>query len=319
MTGVEAVSNGVMAFREPSCNTARTTLTIIVGVLIAMLAGLAFLVRAYGIGATPPGEPGYDSVLSQLIAAIAGKSVFYWISIGAILVVLSLSANTAFADFPRLSRAIAQNGFLPHPLALRGRRLVFEKGIYALALLAGGLLILFGGITDRLIPLYAVGAFMAFTLSQAGMVMHWKRVRGRGYRSSMMVNGLGATATAITVAVVLMHEVHRRRLDHAAPHSGADSDDALGQAALQPRRPGDRHPGAGECGGAASPIGRAADREMAHRRRQRDPLCLDHLTGRPGAAYRMRGGDRRDCASGGPNWWRRRRGKPDYHHRNWCC
>jgi amino acid transporter len=204
MTGVEAVSNGVMAFREPSSKTARTTLTITVGVLIAMLAGLAFLVRAYGIGATPPGEPGYDSVLSQLIAAIAGKSVFYWVSIGAILVVLSLSANTAFADFPRLSRAIAQNGFLPHPLALRGRRLVFEKGIYALALLAGGLLILFGGITDRLIPLYAVGAFMAFTLSQAGMVMHWKRVGGRGFRRNMMVNGLGATATAITVAVVLM-------------------------------------------------------------------------------------------------------------------
>jgi len=204
MTGVEAVSNGVMAFREPSSKTARTTLTIIVAVLIAMLAGLAVLVRAYGIGATPPGEPGYNSVLSQLIAAIAGKNVFYWTSIGAILVVLSLSANTAFADFPRLSRAIAQNGFLPHPLALRGRRLVFEKGIYALALLAAGLLVLFGGITDRLIPLYAVGAFMAFTLSQTGMVMHWKRVGGRGSRRNMMVNGLGATATAITVAVVLV-------------------------------------------------------------------------------------------------------------------
>jgi hypothetical protein len=128
--------------------------------------------------------------------------MFYWISIGSILVVLSLSANTAFADFPRLARAIAQNGFLPHALALRGRRLVFEKGIYALAVLTGVLLVLFDGITDRLIPLYAVGAFLAFTLSQAGMVMHWKRAGGAA--RSMIVNGLGATATAVTVAVVLV-------------------------------------------------------------------------------------------------------------------
>jgi amino acid transporter len=134
MTGVEAVSNGVMAFREPATKTARTTLTIIVGILILMLAGLAFLVRAYGIAATLPGERGYESVLSQLIGTIAGRGAFYWVSIASILVVLSLSANTAFADFPRLSRAIAQNGFLPHLLALRGRRLVFEKGIYALGL-----------------------------------------------------------------------------------------------------------------------------------------------------------------------------------------
>src|SRR5712691_3092308 len=204
MTGVEAVSNGVMAFREPASKCARGTLTIIIGILVAMLAGIAFLVRAYGIGATPPGEPGYESLLSQLIGGIAGKGVFYAVSIGSILVVLALSANTAFADFPRLSRAIARNGFLPHSLALRGRRLVFVHGVQALALLAGGLLILFGGITDRLIPLYAVGAFLAFTLSQAGMVMHWKRVGGAGAGKSMFLNGLGAAATAVTVGVVLV-------------------------------------------------------------------------------------------------------------------
>jgi hypothetical protein len=139
-----------------------------------------------------------------LIRAVAGSGVFYWVSIGSILVVLALSANTAFADFPRLSRAIAQNGFLPHSLTLRGRRLVFGQGVYALAFLAGGLLILFGGITDRLIPLYAVGAFLAFTLSQAGMVMHWRRVGGPGAGKSMFVNGLGAMATAVTAAVVLI-------------------------------------------------------------------------------------------------------------------
>jgi amino acid transporter len=202
MTGVEAVSNGVMAFREPASIHARRALTIIIGILMVMLAGIAILVRAYGITATPPGGPGYESVLSQLLGAVVGKGLFYGVGIGSILVVLSLSANTAFADFPRLARAIAHNGFLPHAFALRGRRLVFEKGIYALALLTAALLVFFGGITDRLIPLYAVGAFMAFTLSQAGMVMHWKRA-GRA-TGSMMVNGLGATATAITVAVVLV-------------------------------------------------------------------------------------------------------------------
>jgi Amino acid permease len=130
--------------------------------------------------------------------------VFYWISIGSILLVLSLSANTAFADFPRLARAIAQNGFLPHSLTLRGRRLVFSQGVYALAILAGVLLTIFGGVTDRLIPLYAFGAFLAFTLSQAGMVIHWRKAGGPGARRNMFINGLGAVATAITVSVVLI-------------------------------------------------------------------------------------------------------------------
>ena len=171
MTGVEAVSNGVMAFHDPTDKYAQRTLTIIIAILIVMLLGIAYLVPAYGIAATDPGAAGYQSVLSQLLAAVAGRGAFYWISIGSILLVLSLSANTAFADFPRLARAIAQNGYLPHAFVLRGRRLVFAQGVYALALLTGLLLIIFGGITDRLIPLYAVGAFLAFTLSQTGMVV----------------------------------------------------------------------------------------------------------------------------------------------------
>ena len=204
MTGVEAVSNGVMAFREPTDKYAKLTLTIIIGILIVMLLGIAFLVPAYGIAATDPGLPGYDSVLSQLLAAVTGRGIFYWLSIGSILIVLSLSANTAFADFPRLARAIAQNGYLPHAFVLRGRRLVFAQGIYSLALLTGILLIIFRGVTDRLIPLYAVGAFLAFTLSQTGMVVHWKRNGGPGARRSMMINGLGGLATGITTAVVLV-------------------------------------------------------------------------------------------------------------------
>src|SRR5271166_1980787 len=204
MTGVEAVSNGVMAFREPTDKYAKQTLTIIIAILIVMLLGIAYLVPAYGIAATDPGKPGYQSVLSQLLAAVTGRGAFYWLSISSILVVLSLSANTAFADFPRLARAIAQNGYLPHAFVIRGRRLVFAQGVYALALLTGALLIIFRGVTDRLIPLYAVGAFLAFTLSQAGMVVHWKRVGGPGSTRSMLLNGLGATATGITTLVVLV-------------------------------------------------------------------------------------------------------------------
>lgn len=204
MTGVEAVSNGVMAFKDPTYKWARLTLTIIIGILMVMLVGIAYLAPRYGVAATVPGEAGYQSVLAQLLAAITSTGWFYWTSIVSILVVLSLSANTAFADFPRLSRAIALNGYLPFALRLRGRRLIFAEGVYALALLTALLLTIFGGVTDRLIPLYAVGAFLAFTLSQAGMVVHWKRVGGAGAGRSMFVNGLGAVATAITVSVVLV-------------------------------------------------------------------------------------------------------------------
>jgi amino acid transporter len=204
MTGVEAVSNGVRAFREPTVRNAQRTLTVIIGLLIVLLAGIAYLVRAYGIAATDPGKSGYQSVLSMLVAAVAGRGWFYYVTIGSILVILSLSANTAFADFPRLCRAVAQNNFLPHSFGFRGRRLVYAEGIVVLAILSGVLLIVFGGVTDRLIPLFAIGAFLAFTLSQAGMVAHWKRVKGRGAIHSMLVNGLGALATGITLLIVLV-------------------------------------------------------------------------------------------------------------------
>jgi len=185
MTGVEAVSNGVRAFREPTVRNAQRTLTVIIGLLAILLAGIAYLVRAYGIQATDPGLPGYQSVISLLVAAVAGRGVFYYFTIGSVLVILSLSANTAFADFPRLCKAVAHDGFLPHSFGYRGRRLVYSEGIYVLAVLAGILLIVFRGVTDRLIPLFAIGAFLAFTLSQAGMVGHWRRKRGRGAGRSM--------------------------------------------------------------------------------------------------------------------------------------
>ena len=204
LTGVEAVSNGVKAFREPAVKNAQKTLTVIIVLLAAMLAGISYLVKAYGITATDPGQPGYQSLLSMLVAAVFGKGFFYYLTVASILLVLSLSANTAFADFPRLCRAIAQNNYLPHAFGYRGRRLVYSYGIVVLAVLCGSLLILFGGVTDRLIPLFAVGAFLAFTLSQSGMVAHWFKNRGPNWVKSAIVNGLGALVTGITVIVVLV-------------------------------------------------------------------------------------------------------------------
>jgi amino acid transporter len=185
LTGVEAVSNGVQAFRKPVVDGARTTLTAIIAILIVLLGGIAVLVRYYGIVATDPGAPGYQSVLSLLTAAVTGKGIFYDVTMFSVLVVLCLSANTSFADFPRLCRMIARDDYLPHSLTTRGRRLVFS----------------FGGVTDRLIPLFAVGAFMAFTLSQAGMVGHWRKTKG--FCGAMVVNAFGALATGLTVMVIL--------------------------------------------------------------------------------------------------------------------
>jgi amino acid transporter len=204
MTGVEAVSNGVMAFREPTQKNARRTLTIIILLLMIFLAGIAMLCRAYSIGATDPGAAGYQSILSQLTAAVMGRGTFYYVTIASILAVLALSANTSYADFPRLTRAIAQRDYLPHVFLIRGRRLLYSHGIYALVGFTGLLLIVFGGVTDRLIPLFAIGAFLAFTLSQAGMVMHWRREGGSGAGRRMVINGIGAVATGATLLVVLV-------------------------------------------------------------------------------------------------------------------
>jgi amino acid transporter len=204
MTGVEAVSNGVAAFREPTQRNAKRTLTIIIVLLMFFLIGIAVLCRAYNIGATDPTSAGYQSILSQLIFAVFGRGWFYYVGIGSILVVLALSANTSYADFPRLTRAIAMGDYLPHVFKVRGRRLMYSHGIVALVGFTAALLIAFRGVTDRLIPLFAIGAFLAFTMSQAGMVVHWYKQTGPGRIHRMIVNGIGATATGITLIVVLV-------------------------------------------------------------------------------------------------------------------
>ncbi|MGI4853779.1 MAG: APC family permease [Janthinobacterium lividum] len=204
LTGVEAVSNGMSAFAEPKSQTAKRTLTVIVVLLALFLLGIAHLTRVYGIAATDPGAPNYQSLLSMITAAVIGKGALYYVTIASILVLLSLSANTAFAGFPLLCRVIAEDGYLPRFFAIRGRRLAYSEGILVLAVLSGLILTAFGGVTDRLIPLFAIGAFLAFTLSQAGMVMHWRREGGHRSKLYMAVNGLGAAATGCTVVIVLV-------------------------------------------------------------------------------------------------------------------
>jgi amino acid transporter len=210
MTGVEAVSNGVTAFKQPVTRYGHRTLTVIVVVLGALLACIAYLSRAYGVVAMDQGTEGYRSVLSQLASAIAGDGVVYHIAIGSVLCVLALSANTSFVDFPRLCHMLAQDGFLPRPFAVAGRRLVFSAGIVYLAVTAGLLLVVFDGITDRLIPLFAIGAFLTFTLSQIGMVVHWRRERRtrdrkrrRARRAHLAINALGAITTGVALTIIV--------------------------------------------------------------------------------------------------------------------
>jgi amino acid transporter len=204
MTGVEAVSNGMGVFRDPPVKHAQRTLTVICVTLGALLIGIAFLCSTYKVGATVPNSREYESVLSQLIGAIVGRGWFYYLSIASILAVLTLSANTGFAGFPRLCRLLGRDAFLPRSFEDLSRRLVYSIGISTLTAIAGALLIIFGGITDRLIPLFAVGAFLAFSLSQAGMVVHWmKRREEKHARLSLFINGFGCVATSITLAVVL--------------------------------------------------------------------------------------------------------------------
>jgi amino acid transporter len=211
MTGVEAVSNGVSAFCEPVVRNAHLTLGVICAMLGILLGGIAYLVQAYGILAMDQTQEGYQSVLSQLAGAVIGRGWFYYLAMASVLTVLCLSANTSFVDFPRLCRMVAQDDYLPRSFAEVGRRLVFSVGILYLAATSGILITVFGGITDRLIPLFAIGAFLTFTLSQTGMVVHRRRELQKAqdarelhfHRVRLAINAVGAATTALALVVVI--------------------------------------------------------------------------------------------------------------------
>ncbi len=198
MTGVEAVSNGVPAFRPPEAKNAAATMLMMATLSITMFLGITLLTHAYHI---VPSET--ETVVSQLARGVFGaRGVPYYAVQAATMLILVLAANTAYADFPRLASILARDGYLPRQFMNQGDRLAFSNGIVGLSVFAGLLLIIFGGDTHALIPLYMIGVFVSFTLSQAGMVVHWRRLRGPGWRGSAAINGVGALVTGVVLLVV---------------------------------------------------------------------------------------------------------------------
>jgi amino acid transporter len=197
MTGIEAISNGVPAFKKPEADNARTTLAWMAGILLFLFLGITFLASRYGF--VPDHE---ETIISQLGREVLGKNIGYYGFQVATAAVLFLAANTAYADFPRLSAILARDGYMPRQFSFRGDRLAFSNGILALAVAASALLIVFDATVSNLIPLYAVGVFVSFTLSQVGMVIHWSRLREPGWKSSLAVNATGALGTGVVAIII---------------------------------------------------------------------------------------------------------------------
>jgi hypothetical protein len=205
MTGVEAVSNGVPAFKPPEARNAAATLVIMAGLCVTLFMGVTLLAHAYGVVPLEEGAPGYETVVSQLARGVfGGRGALYYAVQAATMLILVLAANTAFQDFPRLASILARDRYLPRQFMNQGDRLAFSNGIVVLAVLAGVLIVTFGGDTHALIPLYMVGVFISFSLSQGGMVMKWRRERGPGWRGRAFFNFLGAVLTTLVLAVVTL-------------------------------------------------------------------------------------------------------------------
>lgn len=200
MTGVEAVSNGVPTFRKPEARNAAATMVVMAILAITLFMGVTLLAQALGI--TPSSS---ETVVSQIARAVFdGRGAMYFAVQAATMLILVLAANTAYAGFPRLSSILAGDRYLPRQLMTLGDRLAFSNGIIGLSVFAALLIVVFGGDTHALIPLYMVGVFVSFTVSQAGMVVHWRRARGAGWRRSAVVSGAGAAVTALVLLVVIV-------------------------------------------------------------------------------------------------------------------
>jgi len=196
MTGIEAISNAVPAFKPVAWRNARVTLSIMVGLLIAMFVGIVVLIHLDGIV-----PEAHETMLSQLAHRQFGSGALYAAVQASTALILLLAANTAFNDFPRVLYLLARDRFVARRYLRLGDRLAFSNGMIALALAAGVLFVVFAGRTSSLIPLYAVGVFLAFTLSQAGMVVHWWRLRGPRWRTSILCNGFGCSCSAVVLLV----------------------------------------------------------------------------------------------------------------------
>src|SRR5829696_6394062 len=204
LTGVEAISDGVPAFQPPEWKNARATLTAMITILAVTFSGITFLANQFGIVPREPDNPlGYETVVSQIARTIFGGGTpgYYYIQV-ATLAILILAANTAYSDFPRLSYFLARDRYLPKQFTFRGDRLAYSTGIVTLGILSSLMLAGFGGETTRMIPLYAVGVFTAFTLSQGGMVMRWLRLREPGWQGGLAINIVGVVTTGVVAVVV---------------------------------------------------------------------------------------------------------------------
>jgi amino acid transporter len=197
LTGVEAISNGVPAFKPGEAKNASITMGWMAGILGTLFLGLTVL--AWGLHVTPTED---ETVVSQIARTLYGTGWFYYLVQGSTMLILVLAANTSFADFPRLASLLSRDRYAPRQLTTQGDRLVFSNGILVLGGLAALLIVLFSGDTHALIPLYAVGVFISFTLSQTGMVRHWLVDHGPGWRRRLAINGTGAVVTAVVAVVI---------------------------------------------------------------------------------------------------------------------
>lgn len=197
LTGIEAISNGVPAFRAPEAKNAGKTLIVMTILMALLFVGSLGLTQSLGVTAGPQ-----ETILSALARRLLGSGTAYYIIQASTMLILAVAANTSFAGFPRLAAILAKDGFLPRQFTGLGDRLVFANGILALAAITGLLIVLFDGDSHSLVPLFAVGVFLAFTLSQAGMIFHWFKQRGGGWYFKAALNGLGALATGATVFII---------------------------------------------------------------------------------------------------------------------
>ncbi len=201
LTGVEAIANGVPAFKKPEPRNAATTMTAMAILLGVIFVGVSVVGLAYGV---VPSNGGYPSVISLVAGAVYGDgTIVHVVFLLATMLILFLAANTSYNAFPRLAALLAEDGYMPRQFAFRGDRLAYSWGIVLLSAVAVGLVALFGGTTTLLIPLYAVGVFVCFSLSQTGMVRHWLRNRGSGWGRRLAINGLGALVTIVVLAIVV--------------------------------------------------------------------------------------------------------------------
>ncbi|MEO7994193.1 MAG: APC family permease [bacterium] len=203
LTGLEAISNGTTAFRPPESRNAATVMGWMSIILAVLFIGLSFLAIKYHVLPFNSSQEGYQTVVSQIAEAVSGgRGFFYYLIQASTMVILMLAANTAFAGFPRLASLLARDGYLPHQFGTLGDKLVFTNGIAILAFASMALLVIFGGDTHALIPLYAIGVFLSFTIAQIGMVVKWRRERTAGWHYSATVNAIGATLTGIVLIVI---------------------------------------------------------------------------------------------------------------------